>query len=445
MPRSPNPVAPGLDKESLLNDPHVARWRANLARGSLATADVWLRRLRAFCVQTERSPGQLLQMPARDLQNLFLDFVTSEERRGSSGPYVAHTVTVARSWLKFHGVDVPVKVKIRDADHVKEETPLSREQLRALLNAASPKERVACILMAHSGLRPEVLGNYTGDDGLRLRDLPELRLRDGIVEFDKVPTMIIVPSQLSKAAHRYPTFLGEEGCHLLKDYFEARFKAGEVLAPHSSVVKPERAKKHFIRTINIGDAIRHALRAAGFKGVRPYCLRTTFASALLEAENDGKVSHSLTVLWLGHKGEMSARYSTNRGKLAPSLIEQMRQAYRRCEPYLSTVPTRAEADRGQDRVLRVALQFLGVPKEKLEDRDLSTLSEEQILALVDKNRAPPRAAPVPTPEHSASRQRVASNGEVDYLLGQGYEFVAPLGPDRVILRAPEAPVGRSID
>jgi integrase len=431
MPRAPELTVPGLDKESLLSDPEVARWRSNLARGSLATADVWLRRLRAFCARTGKLPKELLEMKPRELQDLFLDFVTNEEKRGSSGPYIAHTIAVARSWLKFNGVDVPTRVKIRNSDHVKEETPLTREQFRAVLNAASPKERVACILMAQAGLRPEVLGNYTGDDGLRLRDLPELKIGKLEVEFTKVPTMAVVPDELSKAGHRYPTFLGEEGCGVLKDYLEARLKAGELLGPESSVVKPERAKKPFIRTINIGDAVRHALRAAGFNDVRPYCLRTTFASALLEAENDGKVAHPFTVLWLGHKGDMSARYSANRGKLGTSMVDRMREAYRRCEPYFSTVTSSNAAAEGQEKVLRMTLKYLGVPDSALEGKQILQIPESELNALVEKYRGSSTG-------HMAlpARQQVTSNIEVADFLNQGYEFVAQLGPDRTILRRP---------
>jgi hypothetical protein len=36
------------------------------------------------------------------------------------------------------------------------------------------KARIASILVAHSGLRLERIGNYTGDDGLRAKDFPEM-------------------------------------------------------------------------------------------------------------------------------------------------------------------------------------------------------------------------------------------------------------------------------
>jgi hypothetical protein len=64
---------------------------------------------------------------------------------------------------------------------------------------ADVRSRVACVLLAHSGLRIETLGNYTGTDGLRLRDFPEIRVDNESVTFDKIPTMVVVRRELSKA------------------------------------------------------------------------------------------------------------------------------------------------------------------------------------------------------------------------------------------------------
>jgi hypothetical protein len=48
--------------------------------------------------------------------------------------------------------------------------------------------------MALSGVRPQVLGNYTGEDGLRINDLPELTIQDKEVVFEKIPSMVFVGS-----------------------------------------------------------------------------------------------------------------------------------------------------------------------------------------------------------------------------------------------------------
>ncbi|NIM44299.1 MAG: site-specific integrase, partial [Nitrososphaeria archaeon] len=53
------------------------------------------------------------------------------------------------------------------------------------------------------GLRIKTLGNYEGGDGLRVKDLPELVVRDGGVEFERVPTIVMVRRYLSKAGHQY--------------------------------------------------------------------------------------------------------------------------------------------------------------------------------------------------------------------------------------------------
>jgi len=75
---------------------------------------------------------------------------------------------------------------------------------------------------AHSGLKPVILGNYRGTDGLRVRDFPEMRIEGDAVKFEKTPTMVVVRPEPSKGGHQYFTFLSEEGYEYLKDYLEAR-------------------------------------------------------------------------------------------------------------------------------------------------------------------------------------------------------------------------------
>ncbi len=46
---------------------------------------------------------------------------------------------------------------------------------------------MTCALMAYSGVRPKVVGNYLGDDGFTLGDFPELDLSGSEPKFRKVP------------------------------------------------------------------------------------------------------------------------------------------------------------------------------------------------------------------------------------------------------------------
>jgi integrase len=415
-----------FSKNALLADPDIRRWFDNLARGSEATGDVWLRRLRAFCVQTKTTPRDLVRLKPRPLRDLFMDFISSEERRGSSGPYIAHSVAVAKSWLRFNDVTVPSGLKIRGADKVREETALSPEQVRAILNVATPRERVAIALMSQAGVRPEVLGDYKGMDGMRLRDFPELILNESGIKFEKTPALIVVRPELSKARHKYLTWIGAEAANLLVDYLESRRRTGERLAPDSSLLRAEHSQKPFIRTLKIGEAIRHAFRAAGFEGIRPYVLRTTFATRMLECENAGKVTHAYWTFWFGHKGEMSAVYTTNRGKLASSTIEQMRESYRRCEPALTgSTPNEAEVRR---EVSKIILESLGYSKADIDSVDLGNV--DQVRALTQKRMAP-----------SPGKQALVSVDELPGYLEDGWTFVGNVGQDRILLSPPVGEAG----
>jgi len=44
------------------------------------------------------------------------------------------------------------------------------------------------------------------------------------VEFEVIPTLVVVRRELSKASHQYLTFQGEEGCGYFKDYQETRMR-----------------------------------------------------------------------------------------------------------------------------------------------------------------------------------------------------------------------------
>ena len=98
--------------------------------------------------------------------------------------------------------------------------------------------------------------------GLTTGDLPELKIDGDSVDFEKLPTIVIVRKGLSKAGHQYFTFLSEEGCEYLKDYLEERMREGEDITPNSPVITPKLKMKPFIRAVNIGDIIRSSIRGA---------------------------------------------------------------------------------------------------------------------------------------------------------------------------------------
>jgi hypothetical protein len=418
-------------------DPDVDRWYRNLSRGSASTADINLRRLAAFCAQAKTAPAALLKLPEKALHDAVLDFVSAEEARGMAGSYVVRTVKAVKSWLAHNGVAYSRRVKVKGSQEtptLKDERTPSQEELRLIFLGANPRTRLCAALMAHSGVRPEVLGNYLGHDGLRLSDFPELRLRKGTVELDTIPTQVRVRSELSKTATGYLTFLSTEGCGYLKAYLEERLRGGERLGPESDLIHPDRARKLFIRALNIGDGVRAAIRAAGFPW-RPYVLRSFFDTQLLLAESKGKVTHSYRVFWMGHVGAIDARYTTNKGQLTKDLVDDMRAAYKRCEPFLSTNPTNPDDD-GVNRVLRALLLSRGMSATEADKLELASKSEGELVELFKKLGA----ATLP----SVPAQRAVRASEVPGLLEAGWEYVAPLDGGLAVLRVPSPPAGTGL-
>ena len=165
----------------LFEDEDVRRWYENVSRGSKVTADVCLRRLGSFCEAQGITPSEFASMRDRELHNLLLDYVTSAERKGYAGSYISSTMKALKSWLAFNEREVKVKIKIKGVD----DAPSLKDELRRIFLSSDKKARVACALVAHCGLRIKTIGNYEGEDGLIVKDLPEIKVEDGTVEFEK--------------------------------------------------------------------------------------------------------------------------------------------------------------------------------------------------------------------------------------------------------------------
>ena len=93
-------------------------------------------------------------------------------------------------------------------------------------------------------------------------------------------------------------------------------------------------KNNFLRTNLVTRDIREAIASAGLK-MRPYVLRAYFATALDIAESKGLISHPWRMFIMGHKGDIEARYSTNK-RLPPDMIEEMRESYKKCTKFFET-------------------------------------------------------------------------------------------------------------
>jgi hypothetical protein len=416
--------------ESLMENSDVRRWHENVCRGSRTTGDVYLRRLGNFSKLHNISPAQLIKMKERSIYNLLLDTVASMEKKQCSGGYISSVLKAVKSWLLFNDIELrrPIKIRAaRETPTLHDERVPSQEELHSILLSADEKTRTICILLAHAGVRPEVLGNYRGTDGLQVCDLPEMAIADNTVIFKKVPTMLRVRSTLSKKAHEYFSFVSEEGCGYLKAYMEMRLRNGEKIASSSPIIRPKTAAKEFITTTNIGDAARNAIRKAGFQW-RPYVLRSFFATQMMLAESKGLIIRDYRSFFMGHTGDIEAVYTLNKRRLPPEVVEQMRSCYAKAQKYLQTIAPSDSADE-MTKIKRQLLLVAGMKPSEITDEHLE-LGEEEFHKLVRDRLAK---------ESSGNQhQKIVDAGEIERHLTQGWEFVSLLPNDKAILRPASA-------
>jgi hypothetical protein len=431
----------------MIKDPDVERWLRGVARGSPVTAEVSMRRLGRACGLLGKSPAELVGAARADLkafQDSVEDMVTSLESEHKAPSYIEGIVKVLKSWLRHNDVTLSRKIKLSNysaTPTIENEQIPSQEELSRIFRTSPPRVRTAEALIAFADLRPETLGNYNGSDGLTLQDLPELGIRKGRVKFEKGPARIIVRSPLSKARHRYFTFLSGEGCTYLREYLEQRMKAGERLGPESPLIGHEReprSGKKFVQTCKITHAIRQCMRKAGV-WKRPYVLRAYAETQLIIAESKGKISHPYLQFIAGHKGDIEARYSTNKGRLPPDMIEGMRKCYRDCEQFLSTVAQPLEQadvvkEAKVEALKTMAKSLLGidlvevkVARERKLKRELSRdeeleLFENELKKLRDGKHNP---------------QRIVGEDELENHLTEGWQFVSVLPSQKILIRKEE--------
>ena len=425
--------------------PDFKRWYDNLARGSQGTAKERARVLYRFLIIQEMNPSSLIEFAKKDrsaMEDLLMDFVTELHEKEHSPGYIEHYVRAIKSWLNFNEVQLVRKIKIANRNATPtiedERVPMDSE-LKQILNSTNERGRATIALMAFSGLRIGALGNMNGLDGLTFKDFPEMEIHGKEVVFTKVPTRVVVRSSMSKAGHRYLTFLGEEGCGYLKEYLENRLLRGEVLTKDSAIIAVtfgyanigNRAATDrdfgLLTTKTVSKIIRDAMRPRFMW--RPYVLRSYFATQLMVAENHGKISHAYRQFFMGHKGDMEARYTTNKGRLPDYVIEDMRESYLKCQEYLETSRSGESDTDSLRKMFRMELlKVAGYSEDEIGELDLSV--DDELLQEMVRKRL------VGAMLNNGANQKIVDTGEVERFLARGWNYVATLPNERIILQLP---------
>jgi len=385
----------------------------------------------------------------KEFQDSLEDMVSELESQKKAPAYIVGILKAVKSWLRYNDITLTRVIKVSNPNStptIENEQVPTKEELARILRASPPRIRVAEALMAFADLRPESIGNHDGSDGLTLKDLPETEIQNGQVVFKKIPTIIVVRSTLSKTRSKYHTFLPQEGCDYLKEYLEMRILNKEKLTPDTSIFgheKPRKTKREFATTRKISHFIRKYMRSAGiFK--RPYVLRAYAETQLIIAESKGKISHPYLQFIAGHKGDIESRYSTNKGRLPPDMIEDMREQYRACESFLSTASKVDESSVVKEAKIEalksIAKNLLGVnleetmlqrtagQKEELNSDEELALFEEQLRRFRDGWSMGP-------PAKKDCENKLITENELEGYLNKGWEM-AQIINSKILIRRP---------
>jgi hypothetical protein len=246
-------------------DQDINLWYSNHAK--TITADGDLRRLGLFCKIYRTTPQEIVALgkpPSGSpdaAKKWIIGKVADLQTRGYKGNYIANFVKSLVSWLEFSEVHLPPRPPIHRRDRGKKkkyrgEKPPTQQELQILLGIGDPRQKVAIALIAFAGVRPRTIGNYRGDDGLRISDFTEMHVdyEKRTVRFEvydteqkkwapRIPTLIRVREEINKGENReYITFLNKQGYDYIQLYLEDRMTPKEYRV-YDSHGKPVRDPK----------------------------------------------------------------------------------------------------------------------------------------------------------------------------------------------------------
>ncbi len=186
---------------------------------------------------------------------------------------------------------------------------------------------------------------------MTLGDLKDLCLSPTL-KFTKVPFHIVIPARLSKSGREYHTFGTEELADAVLSYLTEREARSETLGARSPLITVEpmgartlfhvRSDSPFITTPKMMETLRPGLWSV--LKARTYIFRSYASTQLWVASNHGKITRGGVEAIMGHDLGGAGRYNLGK-KLHSSLVEELREAYDRCQPYLTTRPNRGETAR----------------------------------------------------------------------------------------------------
>jgi ATP phosphoribosyltransferase regulatory subunit HisZ len=151
---------------------------------------------------------------------------------------------------------------------------------------------------------------------------------------------------------------------------------------------------------------------------------------MMMAESDALLISAWRSFWMGHKGDIEAVYTVNKG-LSQDVVEKMREAYgKAAEKYLETSKKGKGTDEVLARMNRQFLALIGYSEKEIEALgDLSAKTEEEMQQLVKQRQMTALGL-------NGNSQKVVPMTEVKSYVSQGWEYVTELPNSEAVIRLP---------
>ena len=175
-----------------------------MMRGSPLTAEGRLRKLGRFCKMHQTTPAQDRRSGYKGSEGCSGHAGRSHNRDGGQqllSGYIEDHINTVKSWFRYFDVEIKRRVKVASNGfslRYRTSVFLTCVTCRRFYDKADLRESVMISLMAKSGLRPGVIGNYNGTDGLQMRDLPDIIVCCGTAKCIRTPNRIVVRPQVVK-------------------------------------------------------------------------------------------------------------------------------------------------------------------------------------------------------------------------------------------------------
>jgi integrase len=199
----------------------VESWLDNVAYShskNKNTPDQYRRGLNAFCTFIGATPEQIKEEYDKIDEKVFKKkhseylraFISHLSKKDAAPNTIHDTINAVKSFFKYN--DLPLAFIPAGKRQVRyHNRDITKEEINAILDIVSPRDKAFFSMMAQSGIRPETLCN--------------LRIKHIEPDFSKgvIPCKVTIPQELAKGQyHAYFTFIGKESANYLKAYLATR-------------------------------------------------------------------------------------------------------------------------------------------------------------------------------------------------------------------------------